>query len=92
MENQEQQAPGFESVEHLGNTVIEWFYNRHQQLDMLINAPEGIMTDIQDTETGELIPLQGDVRKAYLAGLAQAQEVFNNLPFKVITQDDQQDA
>ncbi len=92
MENQEQQQPGFTSIEHFGNTVIDWFHNRHQQLDMLINAPEGLMTALEEVESGRQIALEGDVLIAYRAGLARAQEVFNNLPFQVITQDDQQDA
>lgn len=97
MENQTEQAltqeaqrpQPIETVEDMGNLVLRWFQNRHQQVSQLRNVPDHDTQEITDQDTGEVFTLEGETLKAFKMGLAVAQTIFIDPPFQVLDSEEE---
>lgn len=97
MENQTEQAlteeaqrpQPIESVEDMGNLVLRWFQNRHQQISQLLNVPDHDSQEVTDLDTGEVFILEGEKLKAFKMGLAVAQSRFSEPPFQVLDSEEE---
>lgn len=67
--------------------TVNWFTNKSQQLDALINFPEHEDIKIQDNIKGEERVLTPVEREAFIDGLKVAATIFNRLPFDCLPVD-----
>lgn len=95
-EQTQAQPQPIQTVEQMANLVMDWLQNRHAQLSHLREIPDTEKLEVTDEDTGEVLVLEGDLRRTFLMGLAVAQTIFIEPPFKVQEveddEDDEQDA
>lgn len=89
LEQEAQRPQPIETVEAMGNLVLQWFQNRHQQVSQLRNVPDHDAQEITDQDTGEVFTLEGEKLKAFKMGLAVAQTIFIDPPFQVIDSEEE---
>lgn len=90
-EQTQAQPQPIETVEQMANLVMDWLQNRHAQLNHLREIPDSEKLEVADEDTGEVLVLEGDLRRTFLMGLAVAQTIFIDPPFKVAEVDDEDD-
>lgn len=90
-QNNQAQPQPIESLEQMANLVVDWLQNRHNQLNHLRDIPETEKLAVEDQDTGETLELEGQLRKVFLMGVAVAQTIFLEPPFKVVDDEENDD-
>ena len=70
--------------------LVLWHTNRVQQLDQLMDVPEGV--EIRFTVDGEEVVLAQENRKAFIAGMVVAKDLLGELPFTLMMEEDTAEA
>lgn len=83
MSNQPQpQVQPIITLEHFAELMSDWFTNKSQQVDALVNFPEHEPIRVQDNVNGIEKVLTGAEREAFIDGLKVAATIFDRLPFE----------
>lgn len=85
MENpREETMEVMQSVDEFAACITFWHTNRISQLKQALETPDTVAIIVQDDKSGEDVELTPDQRVGFKAGLLVALSLFEDLPFAVL--------